>query len=105
MWQKLSTEKGIERLVHAVGLLTNPFQYFIIGEGDQRNQLQQLIDELQLQDKIILTGEKPEPFAGLDDAGLLLVGSYYEGFPNVVLEAGARGIPVIAFNVPVALPK
>ncbi len=102
---RLSTEKGIERLVHAVGLLTIPFKYFIIGEGDQRNQLQQLIDELQLQDKIILTGEKPEPFAGLDDAGLLLVGSYYEGFPNVVLEAGARGIPVIAFNVPGGLTE
>ncbi|MBK9533312.1 MAG: glycosyltransferase [Chitinophagaceae bacterium] len=102
---RLSTEKGIERLVHAVGLLTIPFKYFIIGEGDQRNQLQQLIDELQLQDKIILTGEKTEPFAGLDDADLLLVGSYYEGFPNVVLEAGARGIPVIAFNVPGGLAE
>lgn len=97
---RLSTEKGIERLIHAVGLLTVPFQYFIIGEGSLRNQLQQLIGELQLQEKIILTGEKPEPFAGHEDAGLLLVGSYYEGFPNVVLEAGAYGIPVIAFNVP-----
>ncbi|MGB5006493.1 MAG: glycosyltransferase, partial [Ferruginibacter sp.] len=97
---RLSTEKGIERLIHAVGLLTIPFTYFIIGEGDQRNQLLQLINELQLQDKIFLKGEKTEPFAGLEDADLLLVGSYYEGFPNVVLEAGARGIPVIAFNVP-----
>ncbi|MBK8496539.1 MAG: glycosyltransferase [Chitinophagaceae bacterium] len=61
---RLSTEKGIERLVHAVGLLTNPFQYFIIGEGDQRNQLQQLIDELQLQDKIILTGKNQNPLPG-----------------------------------------
>jgi glycosyltransferase involved in cell wall biosynthesis len=97
---RLTTEKGIERLIHAVGLLTIPFRYYITGEGGLRNQLQQIIDKLHLQDKIILTGEKPEPFAGLEDADLLLVGSYYEGFPNVVLEAGAYGIPVIAFNVP-----
>jgi len=97
---RLSTEKGIERLIHAVGLLNIPFQYFIIGEGSMRIKLQQLINELQLQDKIILTGEKHGPFSGLEDADLMLMGSYYEGFPNVVLEAGAHGIPVIAFNVP-----
>ena len=36
----------------------------------------------------------------MEDADLLLTGSYYEGFPNAMLEAGARGIPAIAFNVP-----
>ena len=97
---RLSEEKGIERLIHAVGLLSVPFKYFIIGGGAKRNLLQQLIEELQLQDKVFLLGEKKEPFSGMEDADLFLMGSYYEGFPNVLLEAGAHGIPVIAFNAP-----
>ncbi len=97
---RLSPEKGIERLIHAAGLLSVPFQYYIIGEGNKRAKLQQLINELYLQDTVFLMGEKKEPFTAMEDADLFLMGSYYEGFPNVLLEAGAHGIPVIAFNVP-----
>jgi len=97
---RLSEEKGIERLVHAVGLLMLPFRYYIIGDGDKRESLQNLINELQLQDKVFLTGKKEDPFAGMEDADLFLMGSYYEGFPNVLLEAGACGIPVVAFHAP-----
>lgn len=97
---RLSDEKGIERLIHAVGLISVSFKYYIIGEGSRRNELQQLIDTLQLQDKVFLSGEKRIPFSGLEDADLFLMGSYYEGFPNVLLEAGAHGIPVVAFNAP-----
>jgi glycosyltransferase involved in cell wall biosynthesis len=95
----LREEKGIERLIHAVNLLAIPFIYYIIGEGSKRHELQKLIDDLQLNDKVILAGQKNEPFSGMEDADLFLMGSYYEGFPNVLLEAGAHGIPVIAFNV------
>ncbi len=97
---RLSKEKGIERLIHAAGLLSVPFKYHIIGEGERRSALQQLVNELQLQDKVFLEGERGQPFSGMEDADLFLMGSYYEGFPNAALEAGAHGIPVIAFNVP-----
>ena len=97
---RLSEEKGVERLIKAVELLSIPFKFYIIGEGNKRNDLQKLIDELQLRDRIFLAGQKEEPFTGMEDADLLLMGSYYEGFPNVLLEAGAHGIPVVAFDVP-----
>jgi len=97
---RLSVEKGIERLVHAVGLLTTNYKLYVIGEGDKRPALQQLINELQLNDKVLLVGERSRPFAGMENADLFLFGSYYDGFPNVLLEAGAHGIPVVAFNVP-----
>jgi glycosyltransferase involved in cell wall biosynthesis len=96
----LTEKKGIKRLIRAVGHLSLPFQYYIIGDGNKKEELQKQINELQLQDKVHLMGEKAEPFSGNEDADLFLMGSYYEGFPNVLLEAGARGIPVIAFNVP-----
>lgn len=97
---RLSEEKGISRLIHATGLLTLPFKFYIIGDGGQKAKLQRLINELQLQDNIFLLGEKTEPFLGMEDADLFLMGSYYEGLPNVLIEAGMLGIPVIAFNAP-----
>ncbi len=102
---RLSEEKGIGRLIHAAGLLSLPFTFYIIGEGDQKAKLQSLVNELQLQENIFLTGEKAEPFSGMEDADLFIMGSYYEGFPNALLEAQALGIPVIAFNAPGGIPE
>jgi glycosyltransferase involved in cell wall biosynthesis len=71
-----------------------------MGDENKRKELQELINELQLQDRVHLMGEEAGPFAGMEDADLFLMGSYYQGFPNALLEAGAMGIPVIAFDVP-----
>lgn len=97
---RLSEEKGIDRLIRAVAQLSVPFSFYIIGDGDKRNELQSLINQLQLQDKVFLEGQKQNPFSGREEARLFLMGSYYEGFPNSLLEAGALGIPVVAFDVP-----
>lgn len=97
---RMSAEKGIERLIHAVGLLALPFQFYIFGGGSKMGYLQNLVRELQLENKVIFKGERTEPFLGMEDSSLFLMGSYYEGSPNVLLEAGNLGIPVIAFDVP-----
>ena len=97
---RLSEEKGIDRLIRSVAQLTEPFQYHIIGEGNKRASLQELIGQLNLGDKVFLTGKKTNPYAGMENTDLMLMGSYYEGFPNVLLEAGALGIPVVAFDAP-----
>ncbi len=97
---RLSEEKGIDRLIRSVANLSIPFSYHIIGGGEKKEALQNLISKLQLQNKVFLEGEKDNPFAGMEDASLFLMGSHYEGFPNVLLEAGMLGIPVVAFDVP-----
>ena len=97
---RLSDEKGIDRLIRSVAKITIPFTYHIIGDGNKREALQNLINNLHLQGKVFLSGKKDSPFAGMEDAALFLMGSHYEGFPNTLLEAGALGIPVVAFNAP-----
>jgi glycosyltransferase involved in cell wall biosynthesis len=97
---RLSAEKGIDRLIRSVAQLTIPFVYHIIGDGDQKETLQNLIEQLHLQNKIFLEGKKDFPFSGMEDAALFLMGSYYEGFPNTLLEAGVLGIPAVAFAAP-----
>ena len=97
---RLSAEKGIDRLIQAVAGFADPYQYYIIGDGKQKQALQEQINDLQLQGKIFLTGVRANPWQDMGDADLFLSGSYYEGFPNAVLEAGAMGIPVVAFDAP-----
>lgn len=97
---RLSAEKGIDRLIRSVASFSLSYQYFIFGEGDKRKELQAQINALQLGDKIFLCGEKVNPWHNMGDADLFLSGSYYEGFPNALLEAVALGIPVIAFDSP-----
>jgi glycosyltransferase involved in cell wall biosynthesis len=97
---RLSEEKGIDRVIRSVANLTIPFSYHIIGDGDKKAVLQSLINDLNLHDKIFLEGEKDKPYDGMEDATLFLLGSHYEGFPNVLLEAGMLGIPVVAFDAP-----
>jgi glycosyltransferase involved in cell wall biosynthesis len=97
---RLSQEKGIARLIRSLANLSMPYQFYIIGDGNKKEELQELISGLQLQDKVFLKGEKPDPFAGMENAALFLMGSYFEGFPNSLLEAAALGIPAVAFDAP-----
>ena len=97
---RLSEEKGIDRLIRSVSKLVIPFEYYIIGDGVKKQALQLLIDTLHLQNKIFLKTKKENPFSGMEDAGLFLMGSHYVGFHNTLLEAGMLGIPVVAFDVP-----
>jgi len=97
---RLSKEKGIDRLIQSVAALKAPFQYYIIGDGEERAALEMKVQQLGLGDSIFFAGKKEQPYAGMEDAALFLMGSHYEGFPNVLLEAGTLGLPVIAFDAP-----
>ncbi len=94
----LRKEKGIDRIIDALALVTCDFKYFIVGDGCERVLLENKVNELQLTDKILFTGFTNKPHQYLNMADVYLHGSYYEGFPNVVLEAGICGIPSLVFD-------
>ena len=96
---QLRRQKGYERVIEALASCDTEFTYDIIG-GGPTEKLQALINKLGLNGKIRLLGQIVSPFDELSSSSCLLLGSYYEGFPNVVLEANACGIPVIAFRAP-----
>ena len=97
---RLTALKGLVRLIRSVAHLTIPFEYTIIGEGELRPELEKLTKELSLEKKVFMPGGSNQPFAQVAHPDLYLMGSHFEGFPNVVLEANAVGIPVVAFRAP-----
>ncbi len=70
----------------------------IYGEGAERQNLENLIASLNLQEKVKLPGAIKNIQEALIKADLFIFPSRYEGFPNALCEAMAVGLPVIASN-------
>ena len=97
---RLDPKKNFSLLIEAFSMVLKEINISvtlkIYGEGPQRNTLQSQINELQLGDKIILEGSVSDLHDRINGAALFVLSSNYEGFPNVLLEAMAMGLPVIS---------
>lgn len=72
----------------------------ILGEGEQRKDLERLITQLNLNDKIILPGFVKNPFSWMRKASLFVLSSAWEGLPTALIEAMACGSRVVSTNCP-----
>lgn len=81
---------------YAASKLLNSHRLVLVGEGEQRNTLESLVRELGIADRVLLPGALDNPFRVLVGATLLVLSSRWEGYPNVLLEALALGVPVVA---------
>jgi glycosyltransferase involved in cell wall biosynthesis len=97
---RLNKVKRFNLLIDLMSKLNDSFHLTIIGNGYEENSLRKQIQELNLDQNIDLIGFKSNPYKYMANADMLLISSEYEGFPNVVLEVNACGIPVFAFNCP-----
>lgn len=73
---------------------------YLIGEGSQKRDLENLIIKLKLEKDVILLGQQENPYKYMKDAKLFLHPSYGEGLPTVFLESMICGTPVIAYDCP-----
>lgn len=99
---RLSPEKGFDVLVEAAGrfLATDPGCGVVVyGEGSERSRLENRVAELGIGDRFKLPGFTRELDQLLPWADVLALSSHTEGLPNVVLEAAAAGVPVVATAV------
>ena len=101
---RLSREKGHTDLVKALKYLVDqPSQVnaklVIVGDGPERPRIERTAAALGIQDRIILAGHAGDarPYFALAD--VFALPSHSEGSPNVLLEAMAAGVPVVATNV------
>jgi glycosyltransferase involved in cell wall biosynthesis len=99
---RLSAEKGFDLLIRAADRLLRgglDFELVIAGDGDQRLELEDLITRLGRRDRIRLLGYCDETAALYEALDGFVLSSRREGLPNVLLEAMAMEVPVIATRV------
>jgi glycosyltransferase involved in cell wall biosynthesis len=99
---RLSPEKGFGVLVEAAAhaVRTDPSLGFVhFGEGPLRDEVARRIAALGLSDRFILAGYRRDLDEFMPFFDLLVLPSFTEGMPNVVLEASAAGVPVVATAV------
>ena len=100
---RLHPQKGHDLLLQAFAQLTPAFpalRLLIVGEGDERPFLTQLITNLQLTDRVALVGFQTNPYPWMAHATLFALASRYEGFGNVLAEALTLGVPTVATDCP-----
>lgn len=95
---RLDQQKGYEDLINIFSEVQKKDKdaaLIILGEGPQRKDLEALICEKKLENKVLLLGLCKNPFAIMSKCKLYVSTSLFEGFPNTLVEAMACGIPVI----------
>jgi glycosyltransferase involved in cell wall biosynthesis len=103
---RLEPYKGLSDLLEAVGASPDPVarqvHLDIVGDGTLRHALPDEARGLGLMDRVCFHGNLPPEAmpAAYRKAHLFVLPSYVEGMPNVILEAMASGLPVIATRIP-----
>jgi glycosyltransferase involved in cell wall biosynthesis len=99
---RLHRQKGYDHLIHAMPIVQAAFpgvKLLILGEGDEEKNLKKLADSLELTEKIIFMGLRPDVGPLLSCSEVFVLPSRWEGLPNALLEAMAAGKPVVATEV------
>ena len=93
---RLSKQKGMDRLIDWVRQMKVRSNLLIIGDGPVLSDLIKKINAYNLQGCVKIINFQKNPFPFMAKADAILMGSRWEGLPNVALEALALGKVVIA---------
>jgi glycosyltransferase involved in cell wall biosynthesis len=99
---RLSPEKGFDVLVEAASILHRgqaQIGFALFGTGPRKDALARQVRGLGLSGSFTLTGFRPDLDRFIPFFDLLVLPSHTEGLPNIVLEALAAGVPVVATAV------
>jgi glycosyltransferase involved in cell wall biosynthesis len=95
---RLAEAKNYPLMIEALAVVRQqiPARLCILGQGELERDLRTLIAGRGLADAVSLAGFQPNPWQYIARARVFLLTSRYEGFGNVLIEAMACGVPVVA---------
>ena len=99
---RLTFQKNVAVLLDAMEHLPSHFQLTIIGEGPDLKILQNRATSLN--QKVIFESPRRDLKSAYESSGVLCMPSRWEGFPNVVAESLAHGLPVVGFELCSGIP-
>jgi glycosyltransferase involved in cell wall biosynthesis len=100
---RLTPQKGLQYLIEGFKKVREKHPetiLVILGEGELKEELEKLIENLNLEKKVFLLGFQKNPFKFLKNSSIFVLSSMQEGLPMVLIEAMACGLPVIATDCP-----
>ena len=100
---RLWPQKRVKDAIWAADLLKvvrDEVHLLVIGDGPQRDRLRRFRDQCQIRDRVHFLGERGDVPRILPHFEVLWSTSGYEGQSNVILEAMAAGVPVVASDIP-----
>lgn len=100
---RLWPQKRFKDLIWAADILKiirDDFHLLIIGDGPQRMRLERFCDEVRVADRVHFLGHRGDVPGLMPHFDLLWVASDFEGMSNVIMEAMAAAVPVVATDIP-----
>lgn len=100
---RLSKEKGFDRVAEVTRRLTDAgydIQWYIIGDGDKRAEVEADIRAKQVEDIVHLLGHRTNPYPYVQQCDIYVQPSYTEGFCTSTMEAKILLKPVVTTDVP-----
>jgi len=91
--------KGLNYAIEALSKLENKIIYIIIGTGEEKERLEKLIKDLNLESKVFLIGFVENAYQYFRAFDIFLLPSLSEGLPYIALEAGLSSLPIISTGV------
>ena len=98
---RLVEPKGFDLAISAAGNLNQSktnFRWYIVGDGPQRTELLQSITAAGLEERVILTGAKENPYVYINNCDIYVQTSRVEGYCLTIGEARILNKPIVSTN-------
>ncbi|MBY6030311.1 glycosyltransferase [Halomonas sp. DP8Y7-1] len=97
---RLVPAKGHDLLLRAYALSETQMPLVLVGDGQEREALERLAEELGIAERVFFAGNQQNPYPWMHQARLFVLSSRFEGMGIVLFEALACGTPVLSVDCP-----